>query len=419
MTSRASMRRRAAWRVPAALAIVALSTGSWAMTDERRPIRAPEQPRAAVDDVIARAFDAAYSLDYEPAVALVEQAVAMAPALARAHRAQATITWLRLLFSRGAVTVDHYMGSVTRAPKDLPKPPADADGRFRAAIGRARTLAEAALAKDPRDLSARYDAGSVYALEASYAASIEGKIRGAFTAARRAFDAHETVLSRDPARVQAGVVVGTYRYLVATMALPTRVIAYMAGFGGGKDRGIALLQAAAQHPESLVDASTALLLVYSREGRHAEALAVAQLLERRYPRNRLFTLEAGAAAIRAGRAAEAEAILTRGWTEFQADPRTKIPGERAIWLYKRGLARVSLNHQPDARADLDAALAAGAPGWIEGRIRIELGKLHDLAGRRPEALREYHRGRELCRLGNDGIGEADAGRWIRRPFSYK
>jgi tetratricopeptide (TPR) repeat protein len=316
------------------------------------------------------------------------------------------------------VTVDHYMGAVTRSQKHLPKPPADQDTLFRRAIGRAIELAEAHVKQDPNSITARHDMGSAYGLLASYTASVDGSMGSAFRTAKRAFDAQEFVLERDPSRVDAGVIVGTYRYLVSALNVPTRFLAYVVGFGGGKERGIAMLEAASRSPASQVEAGGALMLIYSREGRHADALAVGRRLESRFPRNRLFTLEAGAAAVRAGRAAEADAILTAGLKKFDEDPRPKIPGERAIWLYKRGMARLAMNHQPDARIDLEASLALDAPGWIQGRIRTELGKLHDLAGRRGDAIREYRLAVALCKAGDDGLGEREAARLLRRPFSF-
>src|SRR5262245_23862071 len=175
----------------------------------------------------------------------------------------------------------------------------------------------------------------------------------------------------------------------------------MAGFGGGKEKGIELLEAAAQHPDSRIDAKTALLLIYTREGRHAEVQRLAHELGAEFPRNRLFVLEEGAAAIRAGHAAEAEAALTRGLAMFNQDTRPKIPGERALWLYKRGLARMNQNHPADATVDLHEAQGANPVSWVAGRIHVELGKVADLAGRRTDALGEYRSGKVLCETSND------------------
>ena len=60
----------------------------------------------------------------------------------RAHRALANVLWLNLLFQRGAVTVDHYLGSFSSSTVDLKKPPADVDAEFRREVGKAIELAE-------------------------------------------------------------------------------------------------------------------------------------------------------------------------------------------------------------------------------------------------------------------------------------
>ena len=86
-------------------------------------------------------------------------------------------------------------------------------------------------------------------MQASYLASVEGSITSALMSARNAFNAQEEVLSRDPKRSAAGVVVGTYRYVVSGLALPSRMFAYIVGFGGGKEEGIRLLETAARDPD--------------------------------------------------------------------------------------------------------------------------------------------------------------------------
>ena len=50
------------------------------------------------------------------------------------HRTLASIIWLNILFRRGAVTVDHYLGSFSRAKVDLSKPPPELDAEFASAL---------------------------------------------------------------------------------------------------------------------------------------------------------------------------------------------------------------------------------------------------------------------------------------------
>jgi hypothetical protein len=78
-----------------------------------------------------QAFELAYNLDHEAAVALLRRATNENPSDASAHRALASVLWLNMLFSRGAVTVDHYLGSFSRTQVDLSKPPPDLDAEFR------------------------------------------------------------------------------------------------------------------------------------------------------------------------------------------------------------------------------------------------------------------------------------------------
>ena len=80
------------------------------------------------------------------------------------------------------------------------------------------------------------------------------------------------MLELDPKRKDAGLIVGTYRYLVSTLSLPMRWMAYMAGFGGDKERGLTLIQdAAAYDGDNQDDARFALILLFNREKRYDEA----------------------------------------------------------------------------------------------------------------------------------------------------
>ena len=81
------------------------------------------------------------------------------------------------------------------------------------------------------------------------------------------------MLQLDPSRKDAGLIVGTYRYIVSTLSTPLRMMAYVAGFGGGRERGIQMLQeTAAAGGENRTDAMFALVLVYNRERRYDDAL---------------------------------------------------------------------------------------------------------------------------------------------------
>ena len=316
------------------------------------------------------------------------------------------------------MTVDTYLGSLQSMQLNLPKPDPELAEEYKGALNRAIELAEKRLRQKPSDIDAMYDAGAAYGVQASYTASVEGSITAAFRSARRAFDLQSEVLQRDPNRAAAGLIVGAYRYIIASQPVVVQWFAYLAGFSGDKAKAIAMLETASHDPTSRVDGKAALILIYSREGRHSEAMRLAGELSAELPRNRLFVLEQGAAAIRAGRSAEAEAILTRGLAAFDQDPRPKLPGERALWLYKRGLSRLNQNHPPDATADLRLALTLSPQAWVEGRTLVALGQLADLAGHRTEALTNYTKAKSIC--GNfDQMCAEDSRKYLKQPFSFE
>ena len=356
-----------------------------------------------VETLRQRAFTLAYSHEHDEAAVLLRRAVTLAPESSAAHRNLASVLWLQMLFKRGAVTVDHYLGSFSRARVDLPKPPAELDAEFKQHLASAIELAEAQVRAAPRDPQAHFDLGAAVGLHASYVATVEGRLLAGFRAARRSYDAHEKVLELDPARKDAGLIVGTYRYIVSTLSLPMRLMAYVAGFGGGRERGIRMLEetGAAKDAENQTDALFALVLVYNREKRYEDALRVLQELRQLYPNNRLVLLEAGSTALRAERFEQAETVLSHGIAMLPPDGSRRIPGEEALWRYKRGAAYVGLGRGEAAERDLALATAPAAQTWVHGRARVELARLALQRNDRSTAATEARRARSLCEEGND------------------
>jgi Tetratricopeptide repeat len=374
---------------------------------------ASPESRALVD----RAFETAYNLDYDRTMALLTEAIAADPNDADAHRAIAVASWLHIGFLRGSATVDDYLGNVTRANVDVQPPPAEEATRFERHISRALEIAERDVRERPGSPDAHFRLGSVIGVRASYGATVEGRVLASFRAARRAYDAHETVLELDPSRKDAGLIVGTYRYIVSALSLPVRFMAYVAGFGGGRERGLRMVEEAATYPGATqVEAKFALVLIYNRERRYDDAMAVIRELQARFPRNRLLWLEAGSTLLRAGRAKDAEAVLSEGLGRLATDDRPRMTGEEALWHYKRGVARVRLGKAKEAAADLDAVLAREPLAWVRGRAHTERGRLADLAGQREQAKQEYRLAIEQGERSNDPIGKAEAEALIRAPF---
>lgn len=378
------------------------------------PVPAPPSPAARQLQI---AFDHAYNLDHDQALAVLDQAMRDHPTDAALPRAHATLTWLNLLFRRGMVLVENYLGPVSKEDVKVAAPPTAARSAFHTQVSRSIALSEAALARRPGDPAAMFELGSALGLQASWSATIDGKVMGAFGSARRAYNLHERVLTVAPHRVDAGLIVGTYRYLVASLMLPARWLAYVAGFGGGKEKGLGLIEAVANSGSlSQTDARFALVLLYNREGRYAAAQAHLGELRRAYPRNRLLWLESGATYLRAGKPAEAEAVLSEGMRMLAADTRPRMLGEEGHWRYERGMARVRLRRAQDAIADLTEALKHEQIGWVRTRTHLELGKAADLAGNRPGAVAEYTKAQQSATTSGDTEAANQARRYKASPY---
>jgi tetratricopeptide (TPR) repeat protein len=345
--------------------------------------------KSPADTLVNEAFDLSYNLDHDPAIAKLTEGAKQYPNHIGIQRALATMTWLHLLFTRGQVLVDDYLGPVSRQNVKTDPAPPEVSKAFNTYLARALTLANERVTKAPQDPDAHFEMGTALGLQASWTATVEGRVMGAFSSARRAYNEHERVLALAPARKDAGLIVGTYRYLVANLSMPVRWMAYVAGFGGDKERGLRMIEDAATIPSTRTDARFALVLLYNRERQWDLAMKHLRALQASYPRNRLVWLEGGSTLLRAGRFAEAEAMLTEGINKFESDTRRRMMGEPGLWYYKRGAARVRLKKNAEAQADLRRGLTLEARQWVKARMHLELGKLADLAGDRGGARAAY------------------------------
>jgi len=361
-----------------------------------------------------RASAELYNLNRAQAEATFREAIKADPQDAGAYRGLAGALWVGITLDRGAMTIDSYLGRVSRQDVKMPPPAAHVAAEFQESVDRAVALARERMTGGGNLANAHYELGAAIGMRASYAATIEGSVVHGFRAAKEAYDAHERVLELDPARRDAGLIVGTYRYVVATLSMPVRWMAYIAGFGGGREKGLQLIEQAAGYPgDNQIEAQLALALLYNRERRYADAMRQLEVLRAKYPANRLLRLESGSTLLRAGRNTDAERVLSDGIAQLADDKRPRMFGEEALWYYKRGLARTGLGRAADARADLNAALALEGRDWVHGRTHFELGKLALQAGDRNGSREHLQAAIRLCESDRDAATADEAERLLK------
>jgi tetratricopeptide (TPR) repeat protein len=363
-------------------------------------------------DLRRRGLDYGYNLDYPEALALFQQAIAADATDATAHRLSAAALWMMVLFQQGNVTAEDYLGQARENVFRTPVP-ADVTAAFNAHIDRAIEIAEQRVRANPLDADAHFQLGAAAGIRASFVGTVEGRVLGSLGPARRAYKEQSRCLELDPRRKDAGLIVGLYRYGVSQLSLPKRMLAHLAGFSGGRDEGIRLVEEAAAFPSDIqTNALFSLIIIYNREGRHADALRVIRQLQAKYPRNRLLALEAGSTALRAGRPAEALQAIDQGRALAARDSRPRAYGEEARWRYYRGAALGALGQLQAAQDDLRNALAAEARPWVHGRAHVELGRIALTQRESGAALRELRAARSDCRADRDAECEADAAKLL-------
>jgi len=118
-------------------------------------VTAPQAINAKTDDQTLKAFDFPYNLDHDEAFAALETLIEERPDDPAAYRTVAAIVWLRILFLRSAVLVDHYLaGSISRSSGKPQEPPEDLDWSFQRRLGWAGRILpgidlQAVIAGDP------------------------------------------------------------------------------------------------------------------------------------------------------------------------------------------------------------------------------------------------------------------------------
>lgn len=340
------------------------------------PVSASTESRALTRE----AYRLAYGLKFAESVGVLDAARRADPGDPAPARAIAAVTWMEILFGQGAATFAAFSGEAPSESVPRPSVPAHLADRFLTHVEEATRLAQRQMALRPQDADAQYQLGATSGLLSLYRGTVEGRTLAAFSEARRAVGILEGIRERDPRHRESALIPGIYRYAVSTLPWPKRLLAAASGMAGDRDGGIRLLEtAAADVADTSTDATLVLMVVYNREGRRADAFNHLKRLQVRHPGNRLLHLNAAATALAAAKPAVAVDEVARG---LAVSPTVGVPhvlGERALWIYTRGVARSALGDL-GAEGDLRQALGAGPRDWVRAHTHAELARLAVHAG---------------------------------------
>lgn len=241
---------------------------------------------------LSKGFEHFYSLDYDESVAEFERGVAANPEDPEAYNHLAQALLYREMFHAGALESELVTGNNPFLRRQKMEPRAENIKRFDEAIAKAMSLAQARIAKSPRDAKANYALGVAYGFRANAGFLIRKAYMDALRDATQSRKLCNLVTEIEPENVDAKLVQGLHDYVVGSLPFYMKFVGFLAGFRGDKDKGIATVRMVSERGTlNKLDAQILLGVIYRRERRAGDAIGLLTPLIQRFPRNYLFRLE--------------------------------------------------------------------------------------------------------------------------------
>lgn len=338
-------------------------------------------------------LDHFYNLEYDPAIADLQQAVEGEPNNPLFYNFLANAYLFRELYRLGQLEGNLYDASNPFLREKRPQPDPAQVAKVKELVATVKRMCEARLAKNPRDVEALYALGTAYGIEGNYKFTIERSWYQALSAGAKANELHEKVLKLDPNYHDAKLIPGVYQYVVGSIPGSVKWLAFLLGYHGGKERGVQLLHEAMLHGKyTTSDATILLTVMYNREQRFDYARQLLEHLTQFYPRNPMFRLEIGRTYAREGQRDKALEIYLAVAHDVEAGKPgyNKVPRER-LW-YQIGM----LYHQQARFAEALEAYArvterSDSDGLMKAYSGLRRGEIFAAQNRVELARAEYER----------------------------
>ena len=350
-----------------------------------------QQPSWAPSD---SAFNHFYNLEYDQAIAELEKAVAKDPNSSDLHNHLAQCIQFREMFKVGALESELVSGnnSFLRRPKIDTTP--EIEKLFQEEVQKAITLAEARLKANPNDAAALYSLGVSYGLRGNWNFLVRKAWRDALHDATTARKMHNKVSEIDPSNYDARLVQGAHDYIVGSLPTFYKMLGFLVGYRGDREKGIQTLQAVADKGKAnSVDAKVFLCVIYRREQRWQAAAPILDELIRRFPRNYLLRFEQSQMYSSTGQKDKAIATIQKcaelkksgapGFAGLASERIYYHIGNIQFWYKDYDQAVENLKKAAAGSAALD--LNTGTLAWMR------LGQLYDVTNRRTLAVEAYRK----------------------------
>jgi tetratricopeptide (TPR) repeat protein len=373
-------------------------------------------PLLAQQALVEQGFDHFYNLEYPEAISDFSKAIEASPNDPELHNHLAQCLVFQEMFRNGALESEMVNGnnSFLRRPKMNPSP--ETEKRFLDEISKALALAQASIDRNPKDAPAFYSMGVSYGLRSNFYWVVKKAWHDALRDATSARHAHSRVEELQPNNVDARLVEGLDDYIVGSLPLQFRMLGFLIGVHGDKEKGIRLVKDVAEHGETdRADAEILLGALYRRENKPQLVVPLALDLIRRYPRNYILRLELSQMYSMAGdKARSIEAV-----EEVARLKRSNAPGyDRVPWekiYFQEGTIQFWYRDLDQALDNLTKVAAASAEVDLNTGVSayLRIGQIYDMKGQRAQAVAYYKKAIEYA-PGSDAAQESK--KYLATPY---
>jgi tetratricopeptide (TPR) repeat protein len=360
-----------------------------------------------------------YNNEYDEAISEFGNEIAKQPNDPAAYNHLAQAILYRELFRNGALESQLVTGNnpfLRRAKLNVA--PAVRE-RFETATQTALDLSNSRLSQDSTDAEALYDASVTYGLRANYHFLVEKAWSDALHDATASRKFSDRLIKVNPGLTDAYLVQGVHDYVVGSLPFYARMVGFLAGFHGDRQKGIRELQDVAQRGVmNKYDAEILLAVIYRRERRPEDAIPLLKNVSEKFPRNYLLRLEQVQMYSDAGDKYSALKVLhdverlraagARGYGDIPAQKVNYLRGNLLFWYGDFGPAMKDMQAATAKVEELDLNTAVLA--WLR------LGQLYDLQGDHERAIHAY---KETVRTAPDSSAANEAKSYISSPYHRK
>ena len=372
-------------------------------------------PAWAADAVVERGFAHFYNLEYDEAIADFREAIAANPNDPELHNHLAQTIVFQEMYRDGALESELVSGtnSFLRRPKLNPTP--QIENWFLSEVGRAMSLAQARIDRNPRDTAALYALGISYGLRSNYFWVVKKAWRDSLKDATAARRLHARVEALEPGNVDARLVEGLHDYIIGSLPWTWRTFGFLFGIRGDKALGIRLVQDVAAHgSDNRIDAEIFLGALYRRENQTRRAVPIVEDLIRRFPRNYLLRLELSQMYSMAGDKTDALAAVAKvaelknaHVAGYDRVPWEKIYYQQGTIEFWYGELDHALGHLQQVASTPEIDLNTGVYTYLR------IGQIYDMQQHRAQAIQAY---RKAIAYAPEADGAQEARRCLETPY---